>query len=149
MGAGAGIALLCDTIVLSEGGSLGFPFFRVGLTPDYGILFTLARRVGPAKARQILLFSKNLKGHDALKIGLADIVVKEGTTDKHALACAEELGKMPPHAFALTKRHLTMEPQTLEETLEMEALSQSLAFMGPEFEEGRLAFQEKRKPKFR
>ena len=149
VGAGAGIALLCDTIVLSEEGSLGFPFFRVGLTPDYGILFTLARRVGLAKARQILLFSKNLKGHDALKVGLADIVVEKGTAEEYACACAEELVKMPRHAFALTKRHLAMEPQTLEEALEMEALSQSLAFLGPEFEEGRLAFQEKRKPKFR
>ena len=46
MGAGAGIALLCDSIVLAESGALGFPFFRIGLTPDYGILFTLARRVG-------------------------------------------------------------------------------------------------------
>ena len=149
VGAGAGIALLCDTIFLSEGGCLGFPFFRVGLTPDYGILFTLTRRVGLAKARQILLFSKNLKGHEALKVGLADNVVKEGTAEEHAFACAEELAKMPPHAFALTKRHLAMEPQTLEEALEMEALSQALAFMGPEFEEGRLAFREKRKPKFR
>ena len=66
-----------------------------------------------------------------------------------ACVCAEELIKMPRHAFALTKRHLAMEPQTLEEALEMESLSQSLAFLGPEFKEGRLAFREKRKPKFR
>ena len=42
VGAGAGIALLCDSIVITKGGTLGFPFFRIGLTPDYGILFTLA-----------------------------------------------------------------------------------------------------------
>ena len=62
VGAGAGIALLCDSIVLGESGALGFPFFRVGLTPDYGILYTLPRRVGGAKARQILLRAQMLKG---------------------------------------------------------------------------------------
>ncbi len=51
VGAGAGLALLADTIVLAEGAAIGFPFFRVGLTPDYGILFTLARRTGTARAR--------------------------------------------------------------------------------------------------
>ena len=49
VGAGAGLALLCDTIVLAKSGAIGFPFFRVGLTPDYGILHTLPRRVGAAR----------------------------------------------------------------------------------------------------
>jgi 1,4-dihydroxy-2-naphthoyl-CoA synthase len=31
----------------------------------------------------------------------------------------------------------------------MEAMAQALSFVGPEFEEGRAAFQEKRKPDFR
>jgi 2-(1,2-epoxy-1,2-dihydrophenyl)acetyl-CoA isomerase len=149
MGAGAGMALLCDSIVLAESGALGFPFFRIGLTPDYGILFTLARRVGGARARQILLRAQMLKGKDAVDMGLADELVADGGAEARAIELAQELGDMPPHAFALTKRHLAMEPQTLEAALEMEALSQSLAFVGDELTEGRAAFAEKRKPKFR
>jgi 2-(1,2-epoxy-1,2-dihydrophenyl)acetyl-CoA isomerase len=149
VGAGAGIALLCDTIVLAEGGALGFPFFRVGLTPDYGILFTLPRRVGSAKARQILLRAQMLKGKDAVDVGLADELVADGGAEARAIELAIEMGEAPPHAFALTKRHLAMEPQTLEAALEMEALSQSLAFVGDELTEGRAAFADKRKPKFR
>jgi len=149
MGAGAGIALLCDAIVLAESGALGFPFFRIGLTPDYGILFTLPRRVGSAKARQILLRARMLKGKDAVDFGLADELVPDGGAEARAIELAQELAEMPPHVFALTKRHLAMEPQTLEAALEMEALSQSLAFVGGELAEGRAAFAEKRKPKFR
>ena len=149
VGAGAGIALLCDSIVLAENGALGFPFFRIGLTPDYGILFTLARRVGQAKARQILLYAEMLKGQAAIDVGLADELVADGEAETRAIERAQALAKMPPHAFALTKRHLAMEPQTLEEALEMEAMSQSLAFVGSELEEGRSAFLEKRKPDFR
>ncbi|NKB21328.1 MAG: enoyl-CoA hydratase/isomerase family protein [Alphaproteobacteria bacterium] len=149
VGAGAGIALLCDSIVLADSGALGFPFFRIGLTPDYGILFTLARRVGQAKARQILLYAEMLKGQDALDAGLADELVADGMAEVRAVERAQALAAMPPHAFALTKRHLAMEPQSLEEALEMEAMSQSLAFVGSELEEGRTAFLEKRKPDFR
>jgi len=130
------------------GGALGFPFFRIGLTPDYGILFTLPRRVGSVKARQILLRAQLLKGQDAVDIGLADELVADGDSEARAIELAQELGDMPPHAFALTKRHLAMEPQTLEASLEMEAMAQALAFVGEEFTEGRTAFAEKRKPKF-
>ena len=63
VGAGAGIALLADTVVMGEGATIGFPFFRIGLVPDYGILFSLPRRVGAARARQILLYARMLKGH--------------------------------------------------------------------------------------
>ena len=149
VGAGAGIALLCDSIVRTESGALGFPFFRIGLTPDYGILFTLARRVGQAKARQILLYAEMRKGQDAVDIGLADELASDGQAEARAIERAQEMAAMPPHVFALTKRHLAMEPQSLEEALEMETMSQSLAFVGSELEEGRSAFLEKRKPEFR
>ena len=149
VGAGAGLALLADTIVLAENGAIGFPFFRVGLTPEYGILFTLARRVGPAKARQILLYARMLKGRDALAAGLADEVVADGEAESRALALAADLAAMPPHVFGLAKRHLAMQPQSLEAALELEAMAQSLAFLGAEHQEGRAAFRDKRKPDFR
>jgi 2-(1,2-epoxy-1,2-dihydrophenyl)acetyl-CoA isomerase len=149
MGAGAGFALLADTIVLAEGGTIGFPFFRIGLTPDYGILYTLPRRVGSARARQILLYARMYRGKEAYEAGLADEIAAEGAAETRALELAAELAAMPPHAFALCKRHLAMAPGTLEATLEMEAMAQSLAFNGPEFEEGRAAFRAKRKPAFR
>ena len=69
--------------------------------------------------------------------------------EQRAVERAQEMANMPPLAFALTKRHLAMEPQTLEAALEMETLSQSLTFLGDELTEGRTAFAEKRKPRFR
>ncbi len=149
VGAGAGFALLADTIVLAEAATIGFPFFRVGLTPDYGILYTLPRRVGPARARQMLLYARMYKGAEAFEAGLADELAPEGSAEARALELAVKLAAMPPHAFALTKRHLAMAPANLETALEMEAMAQSLAFNGAEFDEGRDAFQAKRKPDFR
>jgi 2-(1,2-epoxy-1,2-dihydrophenyl)acetyl-CoA isomerase len=78
VGAGAGLAMLGDTAVIAEGGTIGFPFFRVGLIPDYGILHTLPRRAGGAKARQLLLYAKMVKAPDAVAWGLADELVSDG-----------------------------------------------------------------------
>ena len=77
MGAGAGMALWCDTIVAGENAQVGFPFFRIGLVPDYAITYTLPRRVGEGRARRILLNAMRLKAPDALAEGLVDEVVPD------------------------------------------------------------------------
>ncbi len=149
VGAGAGLAMLADTVVLGEGATLGFPFFRVGLVPDYGLLYSLPRRVGLARARQMLLYARMLKGADAMAAGLADEMVADDEVEKLALERARELAAMPPHAFALAKRQLGLWPTSLDSALEMEAMAQAACFNTAEFAEGRAAFQEKRAPDFR
>ncbi|MGE3931979.1 MAG: enoyl-CoA hydratase/isomerase family protein [Rhodospirillaceae bacterium] len=149
VGAGAGLALLADTLVLGEGGSIGFPFFKIGLIPDYGILWSLPRRVGAARARQILLYARMLKGRAALDAGVVDEVVPDGTAADRAVALATELAAMPRHAFALAKRQLALQPLSLDAALEMEAIGQGVSQQTSEFTEGRNAFLEKRPPKFR
>jgi len=149
VGAGAGIALLADTVVMGESATIGFPFFRVGLVPDYGILFSLPRRVGAARARQILLYARMLKGQDAYDAGLADELVDDEQVEARAVQRAQELAAMPPHAFAIAKRQLGLWPTSLEGALEMEAMAQAACFSTSEFAEGRAAFREKRTPNFR
>ena len=149
VGAGAGIALLADTVVLGDSATIGFPFFRIGLVPDYGILFSLPRRVGAARARQILLYARMMKGRDAYDSGLADELVDDDQVEARAVECARELAAMPPHAFAIAKRQLGLWPTSLEGALEMEAMAQAACFSTSEFVEGRTAFREKRAPNFR
>lgn len=149
VGAGAGLAMLGDTAVIAEKGTIGFPFFRVGLIPDYGILHTLPRRAGGAKARQILLYAKMVKAADAVKMGLTDELVPEGSAEEVAVERAQELAAMPPFAFAIAKRQLGLAPVSLDAALEMEALAQAGCFGADEFREGFTAFMEKRDPEFR
>ena len=149
VGAGAGIALLADTVVIGNNATIGFPFFRVGLVPDYGIFFSLPRRVGVARARQILLYARMIRGKDAYDIGLADELVSDDEVEARAVVRAQELAAMPPHAFAIAKRQLGLWPTSLEAALEMEAMAQAACFSTSEFAEGRDAFREKREPNFR
>jgi 2-(1,2-epoxy-1,2-dihydrophenyl)acetyl-CoA isomerase len=145
VGAGAGIALFADTIVLAESGAIGFPFFKIGLTPDFAISYTLTRRVGWAKARQLLLYAKTLRGREAVEAGLADVLAPDGEAEARAFALAKELASMSPVSFSLTKRHLALEPRSLEAALEAEAMAQPLAAISPQHAEARAAFLARRK----
>ena len=147
MGAGAGLVLMCDTIVLGENATLGFPFPKVGLAPDFLIAHTLPGRIGLAKARQALLYARNFKGADALDIGLADEVVADEQVAATAMERARELAALPSLAAGLTKRMLGYSDDA-EAVLDFEATAQPLCFASGDFREGLAAFREKRKPNF-
>jgi 2-(1,2-epoxy-1,2-dihydrophenyl)acetyl-CoA isomerase len=147
-GAGAGLALLADTIVAGEGASIGFPFFKLGLTPDYGILHTLPKRVGHGAARQILLYARALKAKEASDAGLFDRIVPDADVQSEALSAARELAAQPRTAFAMAKRILNGEPQTFEQSLAAERTAQVMLFLTRDHAEGVKAFKEKRSAKF-
>lgn len=148
VGAGAGLALLADTIVMGEGATIGFPFFRIGVVPDYGVLYNLPKRIGFARAKQAMLYAQNIKGEEAAKIGLTDHLVADDQVQDKALELAQKLAGQPSHTLALAKAALRNLPLDLEASLEAEAMAQSLAFTHPDFLEGQAAFREKRKPNF-
>lgn len=147
MGAGAGLALLCDTIVLGEGATLGFPFAKVGLVADFAVAHRLPQRIGLAQARQALLYARNFKGVEAGRIGLADEVVADDEVAAVAMARARELAALPSQAAALTKRMLRYAGDA-EAVLDAEAVAQPLCFASEDFTEGLAAFRDKRAPRF-
>jgi 2-(1,2-epoxy-1,2-dihydrophenyl)acetyl-CoA isomerase len=148
MGAGGGLALLADLIVMGEGAQMGFPFFRLGLVPDYGILHTLPKRVGMGVARQALLLGTMFKGPEALRVGMVDKVVPDDNVMGEAVRAAEELGSHARQATALAKQLLANLPASLDGALEMEALAQSILIGSADFAEGTAAFLEKRQARF-
>lgn len=148
MGAGAGLALLCDAIVAGQGARIGFPFFNLGLVPDYGIAHTLPQRIGFGPARMILMQAKTLKSDEAQRLGVFDDVVADGEVQQAALALAQKLAAQPAGAQALLKRMLAAEPTTLEHALDLERTFQTMSFISPDHQEGVAAFREKRPPKF-
>jgi enoyl-CoA hydratase/carnithine racemase len=77
-GAGFSLALACDFVVVDEQSTFGSAFAKIGLTPDYGMMWTLPQRVGMGLAREILMFAEPIKGARAVQIGLADRLVEPG-----------------------------------------------------------------------
>src|SRR3546814_12268974 len=86
-GAGFSLAMACDFVVVDANSSFGAAFGRIGLTPDYGLMWSLPQRVGIGMTREILMFCDPVKGEQAKAIGLADRLAEIGRT-----ACREREG---------------------------------------------------------
>lgn len=148
-GAGFSLALACDFVVGDESATFCAAFGRVGLVPDYGLLWTLPQRVGIAKARELLMFAEPVKGGDAHAIGLIDRMVATGKTLESAVAMAERLVAVAPATIATTKALLSRAPFNLDAVLAWEADTQSMLIFTEDFTEGVAAFKQKRAPIFK
>ena len=146
VGAAAGLALLADEIIVGRSAQFTFPFLRLGLVPDWGLMGSLKLRVGWAQAIRLLRDSAAVKGERALAVGLADRLVEDEAVMAEAIAAAEALAKLPSEAFATMKRLIRGDAATLR--LAEEAAAQAERIVSDEFAEGYAAFREKREPRF-
>jgi enoyl-CoA hydratase/carnithine racemase len=145
VGAGLSMACACDTIVAAEDARFAAGFGRVGLMADLGLPWSLPNRVGPSKARQMLMYGDQVAGTEAARIGLVDHVVPKGEALAKAQELAAFLAQQAPLPIALTKRMLA---EGLDAALERERDWQTMCFLSADHAEGRAAFLEKRSPVF-
>jgi 2-(1,2-epoxy-1,2-dihydrophenyl)acetyl-CoA isomerase len=146
IGAGAGLALLADRVIMGESARFGFPFARLGLVPDWGLSATLPRRIGAEPAARLFAEAAMVGAAQALDLGIADQVAADGAVMTDALDCAAQLAKTAPEAFAKTKLRLRGDVAALQ--LEREARDQAACLASAAFAEGYAAFRDKREPKF-
>lgn len=127
MGGGCEFALCCDIRIAEAGDfTLGLPETRLGIIPGVGGLQLLARTVGLARAREMVMRGRVVGPDEALRIGLVDEVVPAALD--RALAVAAELAANPPHAVAAAKR--MAQQVAAGESLEAGLLTAAREFMG-------------------
>lgn len=148
-GAGFSLAMACDFVVADEQSSFCAAFGRVGLTPDYGLLWTLPQKVPLGVAREIVMLCEPINGARARELGLADRLASSGAVDQMALQLAERLAAVAPATITTTRAVLARQPLTLDTVLAWEADTQTLLTGSSDFAEGLSAFRAKRPPEFR
>ncbi len=99
-GMGLAIASAATHVVSGRGARYEASFVKIGLAPDTGLSWTLPRRIGPTRARHMMLTLTSLAGQPALDAGLVDELVDDGQALERALEVAAELARMPAAAVA-------------------------------------------------
>ncbi|UMA66214.1 enoyl-CoA hydratase-related protein [Roseivivax marinus] len=150
-GMGASLALACDMVVAAETAFFVFPFApNLGLVPDCGATWHLARRLGPARAMKLALTGERLAGPDAVALGLIAEATPADALPRHAQQLATAAGAAPPHMVAELRAAFDAAlTQDFTAQLEYERRRQRTLLDGEAFAEGTTAFLEKRAPDFR
>jgi 2-(1,2-epoxy-1,2-dihydrophenyl)acetyl-CoA isomerase len=149
VGIGASLAFACDLVLAAESAFFGLAFVNIGLMPDGGSTLFVPTAVGKARALQMALLGERVDAPRALEWGLINFVYPDDRLLEEANALVESLAKGPTRSYAASKRALNgMLYPNLDGQLDLEAELQHALARTRDFQEGVVAFQEKRQPEF-
>ncbi|MEM6322741.1 MAG: enoyl-CoA hydratase-related protein [Pseudomonadota bacterium] len=148
-GAGANLALAADVVIASEEARFLQAFTRIGLMPDAGGTYWLPRQMGFAKAMGAALFAEPISAAQAADWGMIWEAVPAAEFEAHWRARALKLAQGPTVAYTNLKRALRDSfGNSLDDQLTLEARLQGECGKTRDFQEGVLAFMEKRAPNY-
>ncbi|MBU6267714.1 MAG: enoyl-CoA hydratase/isomerase family protein [Sphingomonadales bacterium] len=110
-GAAMGWAMACDFRFATAEARFNTAFLNVGLAGEMGLAWTLTRLVGPARARELLLFPARQTGEQALAMGLVTRLYPRADLHEAARAAAAELCARDPVTLKLMKANLVSAEQ--------------------------------------
>lgn len=149
LGGGLELALSCDFIYASEKAKLGLPEVTLGLLPGFGGSVRLARVVGKARAKEMVLSGLAINAAEALACGLVNKVLPPAELMPEVLKLAEAIASRGPKALEAAKKSVNETYEIgIDEAMKFEAYEFSSLFQTADFQEGTAAFIEKRKPVF-
>lgn len=149
-GAGMSLALACDLRIAAQSATFLQAFVKIGLVPDSGSTWMLARLIGMTRAMDMMLTGRKITAQEALDWGLVNQITEDAQLMTVVRALAVEFAAAPTAAIGYIKRagHYAS-THSLEEALDFEADMQDIAGRTADHREGIMAFLEKRAAVFR
>ena len=149
LGGGCELALSCDMIVADEKANFGQPEVSLGITPGFSGTQRLPRRIGTAKAKEMIFTGRMIDAYEADRIGLINKIAEPGKLMDEAKALAESCIKNAPAALRYAKACIDRGMQTdIDTGIAIENELFAMCFATEDQKEGMKAFLEKRKPVF-
>ena len=149
-GAGFSLALACDFCVAADNAVFVMSYSTVGLSPDGGGSWALARALPRQLASELLMCGERINAQRLHDLGLVNRVCSSGSALREALALAERLNVRAPNALASIKELLNDAPaNTLSQQLPAERDHFVRNLHHSNGGEGIDAFLTKRKPQYR
>ena len=148
-GIGSAFAMVCDLTVMAEDSFLYQAFTAIGLVPDGGATWHLARTIGRKRAYEMIVTGEKLRANRCLELGLCNRVVANDELVPAAMSWAAELAGKAPLSLRYAKQALNaaME-EDIASTISAEADLQHLCINSQDAREGVVAFVEKRAPQW-
>lgn len=148
-GAGANIALAADIVIAAKSAKFIQSFANIGLVPDSGGTWVLARLVGQARAMGLALTGEPLSAEKAEQWGLIWRCVDDAELMNEANKLVEKFASGPTRGFAATKEAIRRGwTAALDDQLNFERDMQRELGRSGDYKEGVAAFMEKRAPRF-
>lgn len=149
LGGGCELALSCDWIIASERAVFGQPEVNLGIPPGFGGTQRLLRRVGRARAMELVTTGRQVRAEEALAMGLVTQVVPVAELMETGLVAARTIAAKGPLAVRLAKQAVHRGADLdLANACAYETAQFALAFASADQKEGMRAFLEKRPPRF-
>jgi 2-(1,2-epoxy-1,2-dihydrophenyl)acetyl-CoA isomerase len=149
VGAGMSLALASDIIVVGESAYFCPSFARLGLVPDAGITFHLARRIGGGRSLSALMLAEKINAKTALEWGLAYATAPDAEVLAQSQNVARRLATGPCAVLGqIRSLHSSTFDNSLQEQLRAERSAQEMTLETHDCVEGVRAFFEKREPHF-
>lgn len=149
MGAGFSLVLACDMVVAASNAVFAVSHSDVGLSPDGGATWSLARNVPRQLASALLLGGERIDAQRLHALGVVNQLAEPGRALQGALAVAERLNARAPNALASIKELLQDAPEhTFSEQLARERDHFVRNLQHANAGEGIAAFLEKRTPHY-
>ncbi len=151
IGAGFAIAAACDLRLASERATFADGFIARGISGcELGLSYFLPAIVGAAAAFELMLTGRRIDQQTAAGLGLVRAVGADEDLIVSAKELADEIAANAPFAVAMTKEVMwaNRHAGSLDQALALESRTQALARNTADAAEARLAFLEKRPPRF-
>ena len=148
IGGGHVLHVMCDLSIAADNAIFGQTGPRVGsFDGGFGASY-LARIVGQKKAREIWFLCRKYNAREALEMGLVNCVVPYGMLEETTVQWCKEILQNSPIAIRCLKAALNADCDGQAGLQELAGNATMLYYMTEEGQEGRNAFNEKRKPNF-
>ncbi len=148
IGGGHVLHVVCDLTIAADNAIFGQTGPKVGsFDGGFGSSY-LARHVGQKKAREIWFLCRQYNAEEAEKMGLVNKVVPVEKLEEEGIAWAKDILKHSPLAIRLLKSAFNAELDGQTGIQELAGNATLLYYMSEEAQEGRKAYNEKRKPDF-
>ena len=148
LGGGCELSLACDIRIASEKAKFGQPEVGLGITPGFSGTQRLPRRVGLAKAKELIFSGKVIGAAEAKEIGLVNAVYPPEELMNGAIAMAQSFIANAPIAVKYSKACIDRGMQMdIDDGIALENELFAMCFATADQKEGMSAFLEKRKEK--